>query len=226
MNYVGIDPSLISTGLCVNDKLFNYTREEDATTKKGGLSKWFKRCETDITYRYISFGKYESYSEGEITKLCDYETITDMIIDDILANIDHTVPTKVGIEGYSYSSDAGSIIDLVTFSTLLRSKLYSLITDDITVLSPTSLKLESAKLTYPVEMKGKKEVYRNNYGIAGGSFTKREMYLAIVENKTFTDGYATLLRSLQGDVMDMTTIKKPMEDVNDAYLLHKVMQMQ
>jgi hypothetical protein len=43
--------------------------------------------------------------------------ITDTIIDDIL-HIDKSLPTKIGIEGYSFSSNAGAIIDLVTFSTL------------------------------------------------------------------------------------------------------------
>jgi hypothetical protein len=32
-------------------------------------------------------------------------------------NIDKSLPTKIGIEGYSFSSN-GAIIDLVTFSTL------------------------------------------------------------------------------------------------------------
>jgi hypothetical protein len=50
-------------------------------------------------------------------------------------NIDKSLPTKIGIEGYSFSSNAGAIIDLVTFSTLLRKKLFDL-SEDILVLSP------------------------------------------------------------------------------------------
>ena len=54
MNIIGLDPSLISTGLVVNGKLFNYCREKDATNKSG-LSKWFKYAESDLTLRYIEY---------------------------------------------------------------------------------------------------------------------------------------------------------------------------
>ena len=45
MNIIGIDPSLISTGMVINGKLFNYCRESDAINKSG-LGKWFKHSET------------------------------------------------------------------------------------------------------------------------------------------------------------------------------------
>ena len=41
MNLIGIDPSLISTAVCVNGKVFNYCREKDALGKKG-MFKWYK----------------------------------------------------------------------------------------------------------------------------------------------------------------------------------------
>ena len=123
MNIIGIDPSLISTGLVVNGKIFNYCRESDACNKSG-LSKWFKLCEEYVNLRFIQYQKITSYSEGEISKLIDYDKITNMIISDIELNIDKSKPTKIGIEGFSFSSAYGDLIDLVTFSTLLRKKLY------------------------------------------------------------------------------------------------------
>ena len=125
-NVVGLDPSLISTAMVVNGKLFNYCREKDAMNKSG-LSKWFKYCEDKINLKFINYREYENYSDGEIIKLKDYDKITDQIIKDIEDSIDKSLPTKIGIEGYSYSSDAGAIIDLVTFSTLLRKKLFDYI---------------------------------------------------------------------------------------------------
>lgn len=224
-NIIGIDPSLISTAVTINGKLFNYCRESDATNKSG-LSKWFKMCDHLMELRFISYRKFESYSEGEVTKLKDYDKISDMIIEDILKNIDPTKPTRVGIEGYSYSSDAGAIIDLVTFSTLLRKKLFDHVTHDITIISPTSLKLESCKLTYPVQDVGKRKPkleWRNYQGISGGKFLKNDMYMALVENKALDTAWVNHLRDLKDEMFEGKTIKKPYEDMNDAYLIYCIM---
>ena len=184
MNLIGIDPSLISTAVCVNGKLFNYCREKDALGKKG-MFKWYKLAEELVNYKYIEYQNYSDYMNGEIIKLSDYDKITDQIISDIKENINPSLKTLVAIEGFSYGSGVGDLIDLVTFSTLLRKKLFDQITEDILVVSPSTLKLESCKLTYPPIDVGKKKPklkWMNNEGIAGGHFTKREMFLAIVEN--------------------------------------------
>lgn len=226
MNFIGLDPSLISTGLVVNGKLFNYCREKDATNKSG-LSKWFKYCEDKITLRFIDYRETINYSEGELIKLKDYDKITSQIIDDIEQNIDKNLPTKIGIEGYSYSSDAGSIIDLVTFSTLLRKKLYDYISKDITVFSPSTLKLESCKLTYPPINEGKKKekwVYKNSYGVSGGSLTKHGMFMCVVDNKEINDDWSNLCKTLKDDIMGVNKVPKPFEDLVDSYLLYHIIK--
>lgn len=226
MNIIGIDPSLISTAVVINGKVFNYCRESDAMNKSG-YSKWFKLAEQYATYRFIKYREYKTYSEGEIIKLKDYDQITDMIISDIKSNIDNSKPTKIGIEGYSYSSDAGAIIDLVTFSTLLRKKLFDQITQDIIVYSPKSLKLESCKLTYAPVNEGKKKekwVYKNNDGISGGTFTKHAMFLAIIENKNLSDDWTKLCRSLKSEIMASNKVPKPFEDVNDGILIYNILK--
>ena len=226
MNIIGIDPSLISTGLVVNGKIFNYCRESDANNKSG-LSKWFKLCEGKMELRYITYRHFENYSEGELTKLKDYDLITDMIISDILENIDKDQETKVSIEGFSFGSSAGDLIDLVAFSTLLRKKLWDYVTKDILVLSPSSLKQEACKLTYkPINIGKKKPKYewRNGYGISGGNFTKREMFLAIVDNDELVDDWALHCKDIKEELLENKTIKKPYEDVNDAYLLYSILK--
>jgi hypothetical protein len=226
MNYIGLDPSLISTGLVVNGKLFNYCREKDAMNKSG-LSKWFKYCEDKVELKFIQYREYENYSDGELTKLKDYDKITDQILKDIEENIDKSQPTKIGIEGYSYSSDAGAIIDLVTFSTLLRKKLYDYISTDITVFSPSTLKLESCKLTYPPINEGKKKdkwVYKNSYGVSGGNLTKHGMFLCIVDNPNLKDDWSNLCRTLKEDIMTANKVPKPFEDLNDAFLIFSIIK--
>lgn len=235
-NIVTIDPSLISTALVVSSgdtfKMYNYCRESSAFGKKG-ITKWFGMAEQHITYKFIEYRSFKDYSEGELVKLKDYDKISDDIISDIKENIDPNKPTKIGIEGYSFSSTAGDIIDLVTFSTILRKKLFDLISEDITVLSPSTLKLESCKLTYPpiIKESGKKKItikeeYRNKIGISGGKFTKTEMFLAIVENEVWEDYWTKHCKLSKTDVLGIAKIPKPYEDVNDAFLIYKYLEKQ
>lgn len=236
MNIVAIDPSLISTALVVSSedsfKIYNYCRESKAYGKTG-LTKWFKFAEEHVTYRFIEYRSFKDYSEGELIKLKDYDAISDTIIEDILSNIDQSQPTKIGIEGYSFGSAAGDLIDLVTFSTILRKKLYDKVSQDISVMSPATLKLESCKLTYPPIRKeiGKrkktiKEEYRNKIGIPGGKFMKKDMYLAIIENNELNDYWFNHCKSVQGDILSVANVNKPYEDVNDAYLIYQILKKQ
>jgi hypothetical protein len=233
-NIVALDPSLISTALVVSSgdtfKMYNYCRESSVFGKTG-IKKWFKLAEQFVTYKFITYREFKDYSEGELTKLKDYDKITDDIISDILSNIDSSKPTKIGIEGYSFSSKNGDIIDLVTFSTLLRKKIFDQISEDIIVMSPSTLKLESCKLTYPPivtetgkKLKKVKVEYRNNLGLAGGSFTKTDMFMVIVENNEMSDFWTKHCKLVKSDVLGVATIPKPYEDVNDAFLIYNFLK--
>lgn len=233
MNIVAIDPSLISTSLVVSSgdtfKIYNYCRESKAYGKKG-MTKWFKSAEEFVELKFIKYREFNDYSEGELTKLKDYDKITDQIISDILENIDESEDTKIGIEGYNFGAQVGDLIDLVVFSTLLRKKLFDLVSEDIWVMSPSTLKLESCKLTYePIRTEiGKKvikikEEFRNKIGIPGGKFTKNDMALSIIENENLNDYWARHCKLIKEDLTSVSTIQKPYEDVNDAYLIYQIL---
>ncbi len=230
MNFIGIDPSLISTAVVVNGKILNYCRESKVMLKSG-MSKWFKSAEQYCTYRFISYREFENYSDGELTKLKDYDNITEMIIEDILANINPDEESKIGIEGYNFGATVGDLIDLVTFSTLLRKKLFDRVSEDIIVMSPSTLKLEACKLTYdPIVKEVGKKVkrieyeYRNKLGISGGKFTKRDMALAIIENEKIEDPWFKYLKSIKKELLEVKDIQKPHEDVNDAVLIYHILK--
>lgn len=225
MNYIGIDPSITSTGLVINGKVFSYTYEEKAFTKKGDYTKWYKLSEHYVNYRFHDQARFDNYQEEQVIKLGLYKGVVNNIIEDVKNNIDIDQKTLVAIEGYSYGSSAGNLIDLVTFGTLLRDSLVNM-GCILEVVSPMSLKLESCKLTYdPIVIeKGvrKKRIeyqFRNNEGIAGGNFTKYEMYKSIIENNVWEDDWKKHLESLGDDIN--ATIPKPHEDINDAYLLYQ-----
>lgn len=226
MNLIGIDPSLISTAMVVNGKLFNYCRKKDAYGKKE-LSKWYKLCENYVEYKFIEYRETIDYSEGEIIKLIDYDTITEQIINDILLNIDTNKPTKIGIEGFSYNSKNGDLVDLVTFSTLLRKKLYDNISKDIFILSPMTLKYESCKMTYkPINIGKKKEIleYRNNQGISGGKFTKKEICQSLIDNISLNDDWSLHIKDIGSELLLNKKIMKPYEDLNDSYFIYMILK--
>jgi hypothetical protein len=230
MNIIGIDPSLISTAVVVNGEIINYCRESSVYNKTG-MSKWFKSAEQFAEFRFINYREFENYSEGEITKLNDYDRITDMIISDILLKIDKSKNTKVGIEGFSFSSAQGDLIDLVTFSTLLRKKILDNVTKDVIILSPSTLKLESCKLTYePIvkeigrKVKRVEYEWRNTIGIPGGKFTKIDMARSIIDNIGIEDKWSDYLKSIKNEILTLKNIPKPHEDINDSWLLYNIIK--
>ncbi len=226
MNIVAIDPSKISTGMVVNGKLFNYTTKDNACNKSG-LKKWYELFHMHITYRYIEYQKFNTYEEEQLFKLQDFDKVTNLIISDILENIDPEQPTVVGAEGMSFSSQNGIIIDLSFFSAILRLKILNKITDNIIILSPSTLKQEACKMTYPSVNIGKKVEkleWRNFQGVSGGAFTKNDMYLSLIENTSFKDiPYVKLLNSYRSDMLEQK-IPKPLEDVNDSFLIYQYLK--
>ena len=195
------------------------------------MTKWFKMAEEHVEYKFIEYRNFDGYSEGELVKLKDYDKITDQIISDILESINPEIPTKVGIEGYNFGAQVGDLIDLVTFSTLLRKKLFDRVSEDITVLSPSTLKLESCKLSYePIRKEtGIKKIkiveeWRNKLGIPGGKFQKPDMFRAIIENEKLDDYWSKHCRLVKDDILSVSTTPKPYEDVDDAYLIYRILK--
>lgn len=228
MNIIAIDPSLKCTAMVVNDKKFAYVNHSTMYTKKNKMVEWFASVEKLLTYRpHQEIPKLE-HSELELFKLGHYADIVSAIIADILDNIDITLPTKIGIEGYSYSSAAGPLIDLVTFSTLLRTDLLSHIPNStLEIYPPTTLKLKAAQLTYPATPKNKKGTvleWRNNEGVSGGSFKKHDIYKSLIDNSSITCEWVGMLRDKSKLILNSKNIPKPIEDINDAKILYEIIK--
>lgn len=222
-NIICIDPSLACTAVIVNDKKAAFVKDGVAQTKTLKLTGWFQTVEPFIHIEIHSFTTEKlSFAESEIDKLERYDAITDNIVKFVLANINLALPSKVYIEGYSFSSAAGPLIDLVTFGSFLRRKLFHQVTSNITVIPPTELKALAARLTYPPIPKGKKFEYRNREGVAGGSFKKHDMYKALIENDSLQCEWVQLLREHWSDIQGKKDVPKPIEDLNDAKLMYEL----
>ena len=222
-NYIGLDLSLSSTGLFIlladgTEHYFNYKNNDK-------LSKWHKTL-SYVNYRDYHVKKFNNYSDNEISKLLEYNKITDIIIKDILSIIPDLSTTIVTTEGFSYgSSNTISLIDLITYATLLRNKLLTYKLHDFIIKSPSTLKLETCKLTYkPIEKQigGKKPrieyIYKNTIGISGGRFQKTEMVQSLLDNTGIINKIKTTL-SMHTDLLKMKSIPTPISDIVDAIWL-------
>lgn len=233
MNIVAIDPSLSCTALVVNDKKYVYTTTTVAHTKKGDLKRWFQECEDQgVTIRvYDPLPGDTAHSTLELMKIDHYTRMVEDIVHDIASNFIPREKLVIGIEGYSYSSAAGPLIDLVTFGTLLRKHLRSYIGDfwnsfgEVKILQPTEVKAKAAELVYLPVKKGKKLEYRNAAGISGGSFKKPQIYQALIDNpKLKDDPWVIYLLSQADEILEMKSIPKPIEDINDAKTLYEILK--
>lgn len=224
INIVTIDPSLTSTALTVNGKPFSIASEKIALTKGGGLTKWFSIVQNhcEIITVNTDYGNEKKYSKLEINKLDTFNEIANNVTLAVDRHCNPSYNTVCIIEGYSYSSQAGPLIDLVTLGTLIREQMCSRQGTQLVVLSPSTVKKMAAKLTYEPIKKGKKIEYRNKQGVAGGSFKKHEIYKVLTENDKIKTNWIKLLKELEQDIINQKNIPKPIEDINDAIVMYHI----
>lgn len=208
--FVGIDASLSSTAVCieVDGKEFYISYHKDK------LSKWHKLIQDVVEYHQVQYTKNDDYSTSEIFKAVEYNKVAAQAIDRIKHH-SQGLPVRAGMEGYSFGSDVGPLIDLVTIGSAIRYRLLTL-TQDVTIYAPTSMKLECAKLVYEPEVKGKKVTYRNHQLIPGGSFKKHQMVLAMFEQERMHP-LKQILLPYKDDILKMKAIPKPLDDIIDSY---------
>jgi len=222
MNYIGIDISLNSTAICIENNhdisLFSYNMLKPS-------NKYVKDLEQYVNIRHLEEKKEsKNYSESEMNKLNRYDDITDSILMDVFRTIHIDEPTIIGIEGYSFSSNTSSILDIVCFSTLLRIKLLRNINDvKIDIIAPKSLKVGTCEFVYGyqiIEM-GKrvvrsiKVINTNHQDVKGGDFKKHEMYMAMVDGNVESP-ITDYLISNAPSILALKSIPHPIDDLIDS----------
>lgn len=222
MNLIGLDVSLNSTAIAITVGkeiiLFNYT-----TSKPN--NKWIKRVSNKINFRFLEFKKDSNYSKGEIVKLLHYDNVTDQIVEDILSVINEKEETKINIEGYSYMSNTNSLIDIVTFTTLLRNKLYKKVSTDINIITPKSVKTQTSVKVYgyqppPLSKKTGKplkdpKITMNHDGVKGGDFKKKEMLAAMIDGRVYSPIF-DFINENKDELLSFKDMPKPFDDIIDA----------
>lgn len=221
MDIIAIDPSLTCTAVVINNLKFVYVARHVACTGSGCLKRWFREVAPNINLRLFDL-KYVTdltYTDHEILKFKRYSNIINHIVADIQANCGNIASAKLAIEGYSYSSSSGPLIDLVTFGTILRSSLFMAGIEDINIIPPQELKVKSAMLTYGWS-KTRKNKYTNSDGKAAGSFTKHDMMKCLLDSDDH-DEWTNKIGEHKDEILSLKSIPKPIEDINDATLLYR-----
>lgn len=229
MNIIAIDPSLSCTAVVVNDKKFIYASESTVNTKKGNMKEWFEVTSGLLTPRiHQDIPTNLDHVDLEGFKLVHFRSIAERIASDVRDNLVVGEPTFLGIEGYSYSSAAGPLIDLVTLGTMIRLYVTYLVPSiSLNIYPPTTLKQKAAQLTYQpkaTNKAGTKFEWRNNDGVAGGSFKKHEIYKALTDNQNLNCDWVNFLRGTQDVIMSAKNVPKPIEDMNDAKMLYEIIK--
>ena len=211
MILIGIDPSLNSTALSIYKDgkylFYNYTNNKSNY-------KWIKNINDCVNFKFHEYSNNDDFSESEVDKISIYDEVTDKIVYDIF-NFIKDEETKIFIEGYSYSAQAGRLIDLVTFSTLLRYKLLKNKNITLHFIPPSSLKKYVAAMVYKPDKKG---IYRDDSGKAGGSFDKKDM-MNVLLKFDIDELYFNYIKHNSHEILKSKNIPKPFDDINDSLLL-------
>lgn len=229
MTHIGIDISKNSTALCIerNGKtlLFSYTTQNPNNI-------WIRDTDDFIFYRFVnySYKDVKDYSEREMMKFDQFEEVSELIINDIFDNLNILDSVSIAIEGFSFSSAAGPIIDLVELSTLIKHKIKSKIKGMVTIkiISPLSLKVFSCELVYnPIYItKGKRvikkiKVVQDSNGKLGKDFDKKDMLDALL----ISDVRIELIEHLKNrkeEYFKNKNLPKPIDDIIDSCWLCQI----
>jgi archaellum biogenesis ATPase FlaH len=223
MNYVGIDISIDSCA--VSMKRDEETMILNFTTQKVN-NNWIKKTMSSINYEFINYTykDIKNYTENEIMKLREFNHVTDLIYNKINTNLNKKDKTLIAVEGYSYGLRGNSIIDIVSFSTLLRIKLMDLAgLEKLIFVSPMTLKSFACEKSYgfTTNKNGKKIINKNLKNIPGGKFDKKDMLDALINLNEY-DNLSMLLYKYKDELLSLKNVPKPIDDCIDADFLRRI----
>ena len=207
MNFVTIDFSLNSPGICIFSKgkyhFIGYLKPNTGTKAEQKLQEELNILgDTQISHQ-PDWTNNEAYSKSEMIKIQRHtQTANDIInmIIEIAGDESHFV---IAFEGSSYGSSSGTnnIIDMAAGAAILKMELMSrLKVQDMMTIAPSTIKKHAGK----------------------GNMKKDELWAKFLDN-VLNDSVletSSLLGFCKSNIGETKKVPKPLDDLVDAYFLN------
>jgi hypothetical protein len=197
---IGIDFSINSTAITLrNDK--GIVMMSFVPNYESGKSAWKAHDALRSVIQIHSYkkdGSSKDSTEDQRIKLRNADRLSTLIINSI-GEQNLQKAKRINIEGFSYASKGNAFIDLITYNTFLKSKLYAIVGDRIYVVPPKTLKKR----------------YTGN-----GNATKCDMLRSYLEKND--NQLCTLIREVVTIREGEFPIPKPIDDLVDSIALSEI----
>ena len=230
--YIGIDFSINSPGICINlngtykfISFYNNPKlNEDISLKKKTKRIHKESLHEILTNQniielipYKRFLCKDSYSENQIIKLEDSIFIANLINQKIYEEVfQYSINSKIkyenlnlhiGIEGFSYSSNGQAFIDLISYATILRFKLYMQFlfvkTNSLNIYAPSEIKKFIGKGNY-----NKFDIFNVFLKETDENLLNTKLFKFISENKNLC--------------LKKEIVNKPIDDLLDSFYIMRL----
>lgn len=207
MNYLAIDFSLNSPGICIyNDKskkyhFIAYMKPGTGTKKDQKLQEEMALLKDVTLVSQPDFSKEEEFSSVELAKIKRYDRMADDIINLVLQDSFVGDGFMIAFEGTSYGSKMGTnnMIDMAAGAAILKLKLLKTLSPgDVMTIAPTSIKKFAGK----------------------GNMNKLQLFESFLENRIGDEKLekSPLFQWIKGQDFGKK-IPKPIDDLVDAFFL-------
>lgn len=208
MNYVTIDFSLNSPGICVYNKNIGYTfisylKPGSGTKKDQKLQEEFGMLKGAILREQPEYAKNKEYSSSEFAKIERYMETANSIIELIYEGIDPDQESIFAFEGVSFGSKQGTnnIIDMAAAAAILKLRIIEEFDPKtIQTLAPSTIKKFAGK----------------------GNMNKLQLWEVFLRND-IKDKYIethAVYKFCVNEIGEVKKIPKPFDDLVDAYFLN------
>lgn len=207
MNFVTIDFSLNSPGICIfsKDKYYfiGYLKPKTGTKSEQLLQYELNLLEDTQIADQPDWTNNEAYSKSEMIKIQRHTQTANDIINMIIEIAGDDSSFVIAFEGSSYGSSSGTnnIIDMAAGAAILKMELMSrLKVQDMMTIAPSTIKKHAGK----------------------GNMKKDELWVKFLDN-VLNDSVlesSSLLEFCKTHIGETKKVPKPLDDLVDAYFLN------
>ena len=208
MNFVTIDFSLNSPGICVFDgssyTFISYLKAKSGTKKEQAIQQDFSKLNGAVLIEQPDFSGQTEYSSVEFAKIRRYIKTADDVLEAVAEVIDPMDECIFAFEGTSFGSKMGTnnIIDMAAGAAILKLKILEAFNvKTIETVAPSTIKKHAGKC----------------------NMNKLDLWERFIDN-TIEDTYISKseTHSFCADQIgrEVKKIPKPFDDLVDAYFLN------